>query len=151
MLLVLAGLAKMLFGFLGAWAGRLPVWEAATVGVGLSLKGGTDVVVAIVGTELLLLPSDLYTTYAVVAILTVIVTPPLMGYLAAKTRPGETELKRLNSGGGAQAGLPGRSRAAPAAADARAAACGFGPHRCGDRQGEACRERAVRHHGALVR
>ncbi len=95
-LLVFAGVAKIAFGFLGALAGRLPLWEAAAVGVGLNLKGGTDVVVAIVGTELLLFPSDLYTTYAVVAILTVVVTPPLMRWLAAKTQPGESELKRLN-------------------------------------------------------
>ncbi len=95
-LLVVAGLVKILFGFLGGLAGRLPVWEAATVGVGLNLKGGTDVVVAIVGTELLLMSSDLYTIYAVVAILTVVLTPPVMGWLAAKTTPGELELKRLN-------------------------------------------------------
>ena len=95
-LLVVAGLAKILFGFLGATAGRLPLHEAAAVGVGLNLKGGTDVVVAIVGTELFLLSSDLYTTYAVVAILTVVISPPIMGWLAAKTRPGEQELKRLN-------------------------------------------------------
>ncbi len=95
-LLVVAGLVKILFGFLGGLAGRLPVWEAATVGVGLNLKGGTDVVVAIVGTELLLMSSDLYTIYAVVAILTVVVTPPVLGWLAAKTTPGEQELKRLN-------------------------------------------------------
>ena len=95
-LLIVAGLTKILFGFLGALAGRLPVWEAATVGVGLNLKGGTDVVVAIVGTELLLLSSDLYTTYAVVAILTVIATPPVLNWMASKTKPGETELKRLN-------------------------------------------------------
>ena len=96
LLLVVAGLAKIAFGFLGARAGGLPVWEAATVGVGLNLKGGTDVVVAIVGTELLLLSSDLYTMYAVVAILTVIVSPPAIGWLAAKTPPGDAELKRLN-------------------------------------------------------
>ena len=95
-LLLIAGTVKVAFGFFGALAGRLPLWEAATVGVGLNLKGGTDVVVAIVGTELLLLSSDLYTTYAVVAILTVVVSPPLMNWLAAKTRPGEQELKRLN-------------------------------------------------------
>ena len=95
-LLLLAGLLKITFGFLGALAGKLPLWEAASVGVGLNLKGGTDVVVAIVGTELLLLSSDLYTMYAVVAILTVVVTPPVMGWLADKTPPGDTELKRLN-------------------------------------------------------
>ncbi len=95
-LLVVAGVTKILFGFLGALAGKLPVYEAAAVGVGLNLKGGTDVVIAIVGTELVLLSSDLYTAYAVVAILTVVVSPPLLGWLAAKTRPGELELKRLN-------------------------------------------------------
>ena len=95
-LFFIAGIAKIAFGFLGALAGKLPVWEAAAVGVGLNLKGGTDVVVAIVGTELLLLSSDLYTTYAVVAILTVIATPSAINWLAAKTRPGEEELKRLN-------------------------------------------------------
>ncbi|HLI77959.1 MAG TPA: universal stress protein, partial [Acidobacteriaceae bacterium] len=95
-LLFAAGAAKIAFGFIGARAGRLPFWEAATVGVGLNLKGGTDVVVAIVGTELLLLSSDLYTTYAVVAILTVIACPPLMNWLAAKSLPGEQELRRLN-------------------------------------------------------
>ncbi len=95
-LLVVAGLAKALFGFLGALLGKLPVWEAAIVGVGLNLKGGTDVVVAIIGTELLLLSSDLYTMYAVVAILTVIISPPIIGWLAAKTPPGDDELKRLN-------------------------------------------------------
>lgn len=95
-LLVVAGAVKILFGYLGARLGKLPFWEAATVGVGLNLKGGTDVVVAIVGTELLLLSSDLYTVYAVVAILTVIACPPLINWLSAKSRPGEQELKRLN-------------------------------------------------------
>ena len=95
-LFVIAGLVKVTFGFLGARAGRLPLWEAATVGVGLNIKGGTDVVVAIVGTELLLLTPDLYTMYAVVAILTVIVSPPLMRWMSAKTTPGDVELRRLN-------------------------------------------------------
>ncbi len=95
-LFLLAGVVKTAFGFIGALSGRLPLWEAATVGVGLNLKGGTDVVVAIVGVELLLLSPDLYTMYAVVAILTVLVSPPLMAWLAAKTTPGEQELRRLN-------------------------------------------------------
>ena len=55
---------------------------------GLNLKGGTDVVVAIVGTELLLMSSDLYTIYAVVAILTVVVTPPVMGMAGREDDPG---------------------------------------------------------------
>ena len=95
-LLLVAGLVKIAFGFLGALAGRLPLHEAAAVGVGLNLKGGTDVVVAIIGTEIALLSSDLYTTYAVVAILTVVASPPIMNWLAGKSTPGDVELKRLN-------------------------------------------------------
>jgi Kef-type K+ transport system membrane component KefB len=95
-LLLLAGSTKIIAGWLGAIAGKLPFWEASTVGVGLNLKGGTDVVVAIIGTELKLFPADLYTVYAVVAILTVLLSPPLINWMAGKTRPGELELKRLN-------------------------------------------------------
>jgi Kef-type K+ transport system membrane component KefB/nucleotide-binding universal stress UspA family protein len=95
-LLVVAGAAKLIAGSLGALVGKLPFWEAGTVGVGLNLKGGTDVVVAIIGTELRLFPLDLYTVYAVVAILTVVISPPVMNWMAAKTKPGEDELKRLN-------------------------------------------------------
>jgi Kef-type K+ transport system membrane component KefB/nucleotide-binding universal stress UspA family protein len=95
-LLVLAGAAKIFFGWLGATAGKLPQWEAASVGLGLNLKGGSDVVVAIVGVELGLLSPDLYTLYAVVAILTVLVTPPMLARLADRALPGKAEIERLN-------------------------------------------------------
>ncbi len=96
LLLLAVGLLKVLFGFGAALAGRLPLWEAASVGVGLNLKGGSDVVVAIVGVELTLLSPDLYTMYAVVAILTVLITPPILGRLAARAQPGQAEVERLN-------------------------------------------------------
>ena len=95
-LLVLAGAAKILFGWLGATLGGLPRLEAASIGIGLNLKGGSDVVVAIVGVELGLLSPDLYTMYAVVAILTVLVTPPVLKYLADRALPGRAETERLN-------------------------------------------------------
>ena len=96
LLLFAVGLLKVLFGFLGAKAGRLPFWESASIGVGLNLKGGSDVVVAIVGTELGLLSADLYTMYAVVAILTVLITPPILARISARALPDEAEIERLN-------------------------------------------------------
>ncbi len=96
LLLFGVGLLKILFGFLGAKAGRLPLWESASVGVGLNLKGGSDVVVAIVGTELGLLSADLYTMYAVVAILTVLITPPILARISARALPDPSEIERLN-------------------------------------------------------
>jgi len=96
LLLFGVGLVKILFGFLGAKAGRLPAWESASIGIGLNLKGGSDVVVAIVGTELGLLSPNLYTMYAVVAILTVLITPPILARISARALPDESEVERLN-------------------------------------------------------
>ncbi len=96
LLFVVASLVKGGLGALGARLGGLPTWEAALVGVGLNLKGGTDVIVAILGVELGLLPARLYTMYAIVAILTVLVSPPLLAVLEKKAPPGRAELARLN-------------------------------------------------------
>jgi len=65
------------------------------VGVGLNLKGGTDVIVAVVGSELGFLSSSLYTTYAVAAMLTVLISPPLLTLLAKKAPPSTAEAERL--------------------------------------------------------
>ena len=96
LLLLVVGSLKVFFGFVGAKAGRMTFWESASIGVGLNLKGGSDVVVAIVGTELGLLSPDLYTMYAVVAILTVLITPPILARLSTKAIPDELEIERLN-------------------------------------------------------
>ena len=96
LLLIVVGALKVGFGILGARLGKMTPWEAATIGVGLNLKGGSDVVVAIVGTELGLLSPDLYTMYAVVAILTVLITPPILARCAAHAQPSDEEVERLN-------------------------------------------------------
>jgi len=95
LLLVVASLVKIGFGGLGARLGGLGWWEAASVGVGLNLKGGTDVIVAVVGSELGFLSGSLYTTYAVVAMLTVLISPPLLTLLAKKAPPSTAEAERL--------------------------------------------------------
>lgn len=66
------------------------------MGVGLNLKGGTDVIVAIVGVEVGLLSARLYTLYTVVAILTVLVSPPLVTILERRVPPSQDEMERLN-------------------------------------------------------
>lgn len=97
LLLFVATLVKVGLSALGARLGGQRGWEAALVGVGLNLKGGTDVVVAVVGTELGLLTTRAYSMYAVVAILTVLFSPALMQFLAAKSPPTEEEEKRLEN------------------------------------------------------
>jgi len=95
LLLIVASLVKIGFGGLGARLGGLSWWEAASVGVGLNLKGGTDVIVAVVGSELGFLSGSLYTTYAVVAMLSVLISPPLLTFLSKKAPPSTAEAERL--------------------------------------------------------
>jgi nucleotide-binding universal stress UspA family protein len=95
LLFVVAALVKTVPSMLGARLGGLRGWEVALVGAGLNLKGGADVIVAIIGVESGLLSVRAYTMYAVVAVLTVIVSPTLMRILAAKAPPGAEEMARL--------------------------------------------------------
>ncbi len=94
-LLAIATVVKVGFGSLGARLGGLRNAEAALVGFGLNLKGGTDVIVAILGAELGLLTARLYTMYTVVAIITVLFTPTILSWLEAKSPPTEEEQERL--------------------------------------------------------
>ena len=59
------------------------------------MRGGSDVVVAILGVEIGLLPEQTYTMYAVLAILTVLTAPPLISWVANKVPPSEKESERL--------------------------------------------------------
>ncbi len=95
LLFVVASLLKLVFATLGARLGGLGAWQAALVGVGLNMKGGTDVIVAIVGVELGLLSTRVYTMYAIVAMLTVLIAPTLITHLERKAPPTEGEVERL--------------------------------------------------------
>ncbi|HLJ67492.1 MAG TPA: cation:proton antiporter [Chloroflexota bacterium] len=95
LLLAIATAVKVGCSALGARLGGRHGWEAALVGFGLNLKGGTDVVVAVVGTELGLLTTRAYSMYAVVAIATVLFTPGLMSFLEARAPVSQEEKERL--------------------------------------------------------
>ncbi|HET9690168.1 MAG TPA: cation:proton antiporter [Acidimicrobiales bacterium] len=94
-LLVVATTVKVGFVTLGTRLGGVRGAQALLVGVGLNAKGGTDVVVAILGNQLHLLPSAAYTDYTVAAIVTVIATPGLMRALERRSPPSPAEQRRL--------------------------------------------------------
>lgn len=96
LLFVVATAVKVGMATLGARLGGLRWLESLLVGIGLDLKGGTDVIVAILGAELGLLTVRTYTIYAVVAILTVLVAPPIIALLEPHVPPSRDELARLN-------------------------------------------------------
>ena len=95
LLFVVATAVKAGLGALGARLGGLSALEAALVGIGLNMKGGTDVIVAIVGLELGLFSSRTYTIYAVVATLTVFLSPVMLSYLERRVPPSGAEQDRL--------------------------------------------------------
>ncbi len=95
LLFVGATAIKVTLAAIGALIGRLPSWQAALVGMGVNLKGGTDVIVAIIGVELGLLTTQTYTIYTIVALLTVVVSPAALTYLARKSAPTAEEQARM--------------------------------------------------------
>lgn len=97
LLFIVSTAVKVLFSFIGARLGGFRPWEDLLVAVGMSMKGGTDVLVAIVGVELHLLTSRVYTIYVIVAILSVFITPPIISRLAAKSPPLPEEQERLEA------------------------------------------------------
>lgn len=96
LLFVLATCSKTLISSLGARLGGLPWWDGFLIGIGVNLKGGTDVIVAILGVELGILSIETYTIYAVVAILTVLISPSLVSFLERRVTPSQEEMGRLN-------------------------------------------------------
>lgn len=95
LLFVVATLVKVIFSYAGARLGGFRPWEDALVAAGMSMKGGTDVIVAIVGVELGLITTRVYTIYVVVAIVSVFVMPPVLSRLARKSPPQPEERARL--------------------------------------------------------
>ena len=95
LIIAVATLTKIGFGALGARAGGIRGWETIVVGAGLNVKGGTDVIVAIVGVELGLLAPRVYTVYAVVAIATVIFSPALLSWTERRAPIVDEEKQRL--------------------------------------------------------
>lgn len=96
LLFVVASVVKIAGGALGAKLGRLTGAESVLVGIGVNLKGGSDVIVAILGVQLGLLTTEVYTMYAVVAMMTVFASQPLIAMLEGKVLPSQEEMARLN-------------------------------------------------------
>lgn len=94
-LAVVATVVKVGFAMIGARLGRLRWLEAALVGVGLNVKGGTDVIVAILGHQLGLLSGEGYAMYAVVAVVTVLATPTAMSLIEKRVPPSGEEARRM--------------------------------------------------------
>jgi Kef-type K+ transport system membrane component KefB len=95
LLFAVATIAKIAPTLLAVRAAGLGGVESALVAVGLDMKGGTDLLVAIVGVELGLLGADVYTMYSVAALATVLAAPACLRALERRAPVQPAEAHRL--------------------------------------------------------
>jgi len=95
LLLAVATVVKVALTAVGARLGGFHRLRPLLVGVGMNAKGGSDIVVAIVGHQLGLLSGLAYTSYTVVAIITVLFTPTALRVLERRSPASGAEQRRL--------------------------------------------------------
>jgi Kef-type K+ transport system membrane component KefB len=77
-LLFIAVLGKFAGAFAGARLSRLNRWEALALGAGMNARGVVEVVVAMVGVRLGVLSTGMYTVIVLIAIVTSLMSPPIL-------------------------------------------------------------------------
>lgn len=85
--------AKFLGCTIGGLLGRLKWRESLAVAIGMNARGGMEILVALIGLSLGVLTPQMYTVIIAVAVLTSVMTPPLLGWAIGETgeRAGEVE------------------------------------------------------------
>jgi nucleotide-binding universal stress UspA family protein len=91
--LAIAVAGKLVGCAAGALSEKLNWRESLAVAVGLNARGGMGVIVALIGLSLGVLTQEMYAIIIVVAIVTSLMTPPLLGWLLSgvKRRPAEAQ------------------------------------------------------------
>jgi Kef-type K+ transport system membrane component KefB/nucleotide-binding universal stress UspA family protein len=79
----------------GALIYRLRFREALATGVGMNARGGMEIIVALIGLSLGVLTPEMYAIIIMVAIVTSLMTPPLLSWLLAGVERRPAEAKRL--------------------------------------------------------
>lgn len=92
--LLVAITAKAGGALLGAWLGRLTLWESVALAAGLNARGMVEIVVATVGLQLGVIDTTVFTVVVFVAIVTSMMAPPLIK-LAARRMPESPEERRV--------------------------------------------------------
>lgn len=95
-LLLIAIVGKFAGAFLGAWASGLNRWEALAIGAGMNARGVVEVVVAMVGLRLGVLSTEMYTIVVLIAIVTSLMSPPILRMAAARIEVTAGERLRLS-------------------------------------------------------
>ncbi|MGB3442490.1 MAG: cation:proton antiporter [Actinophytocola sp.] len=78
LVLVVAVVTKFAGAYLGARTARMGRWESMALGAGLNARGAIEVIIAIVGLQLGVLTTEMYTIIILVAIITSLTAPPML-------------------------------------------------------------------------
>jgi len=92
--LLVAVLGKFAGAFLGAISGGMSRWESLAIGAGMNSRGVIEIIVAITGLRLGVLNVTTFTIIALVAIVTSIMTPPLLRLAMSRVSHSDEELRR---------------------------------------------------------
>lgn len=79
---------------IGGLAGGLKLREAFAVSTGMNARGGMEIVVALLGLSLGILTQQMYTVIVLVAIVTSMITPPLLGWALSEVPERASEAER---------------------------------------------------------
>ncbi|HWJ82008.1 MAG TPA: cation:proton antiporter [Nocardioides sp.] len=79
-ILVVAIVGKYLGAYVGARSAGVPHWQANALGILMNTRGLTELVILNVGLELGLLSPELFTMMVVMALVTTVMTGPLLGF-----------------------------------------------------------------------
>jgi Kef-type K+ transport system membrane component KefB/nucleotide-binding universal stress UspA family protein len=95
-LILAVGCATKLFGCgAGGKLGGLKWREALAVAIGMNARGGMGIIVALVGLTLGVLTPSMYTVLLLFAMVTSLMTPPLLGWAIGETTQHQSEADRL--------------------------------------------------------
>ncbi|MFP4590722.1 MAG: cation:proton antiporter [Halobacteriales archaeon] len=93
--LVIAIVGKFVGAYLGAYAVGLSHWECITMGAGLNARGAMEIIVAMIGLGLGVLTIEVYSIIVVIAIVTSLMAPPMLGYTIPRLPMSPEERERL--------------------------------------------------------
>jgi Kef-type K+ transport system membrane component KefB/nucleotide-binding universal stress UspA family protein len=93
--LAIAIVAKLVGCTGGALLCKFRLREALAIGVGMNARGGMGIIVALLGLSLGVLTREMYAIIIIVAIVTSLMTPPLLSWLLAGIERRPSEARRL--------------------------------------------------------
>lgn len=79
----------------GGILGRLPWWNALSIGIGMNARGGVGLIIALVGFTAGILSPEIYSSLVIMAMVTTLMAPPLLKWSLSHVTLSDEERERL--------------------------------------------------------